>query len=680
MGVIVGIDIGGTFTDVVALNTSDGRTFYHKLPSTNDNPARAALQGLAEVLEISGTTSENLDGVSHGTTIATNAILQSRYAETALITTKGFRDILDLGRQRRPDLWNLDKDKPDTIVKPATRFEVDERLDKHGEVLKAPSATELDELVGKIAASGAEAVAVCLLHAYANSRHEQQIVEELRSRLPDIYVCSSAEVVNEFREYERFCSTVLNASLLPVMDRYLGELEGGVRASSEKAFLRVMQSSGGTMSAASARRKPINTFLSGPAAGVIGAAAIAAAVGEENFITLDVGGTSADVCLVEKGQSQLRQDQLIAGLPVKTPTVDVHTVAAAGGSIAWVDVSGLLKVGPQSAGAMPGPACYGRGGVRPTVSDANQMLGRLSPEYLLGGKLKVDREAADRVIGELADALGLSKTEAAFGVIRIANTHIVQAIRVISVERGHDPRDFALLAGGGAGPMQAAEVARELGIRKIIVPGHPGLLCAHGMLHSRQRADFSRTRLIRLGEGAAARIVELVGEVMSEVDDWRRRDGNERDEFEITCFGDFRYCGQDSELQVRIPEAELTDGDVSALADSFHEAHKAAYGYATWDQHVELVAVRISAIGRQPENPAPEPPRADGGTPPAVRKVWFEETGWADAPVYQRDQLKAGQRLLGPAVIEQMDSSTLVLPHMSFTLHSSGVLVLEEVD
>ncbi|MCW2305830.1 hydantoinase/oxoprolinase family protein [Rhodobium gokarnense] len=677
---LVGIDIGGTFTDVVALDPVNGRVFLHKLPSTNDNPAFAALLGLREILAQSGTDHARLEGVSHGTTVATNAVLQSRYARTALVTTKGFRDVLDIGRQRRPDLWDIDKDKPDPIAAPGDRFEIDERLDRNGDILKEPPAAEIAALVPWLRTAGVEAVAVCFLHAYASSRHEERIAGEIRRRLPGVYVCTSAEVVNEFREYERFCSTVVNASLLPVMDRYLAELEGGVRDLSGKAFLRVMQSSGGTMSATAAREKPINTFLSGPSAGVIGAVAVAAAAGQGDFITLDVGGTSADVCLVENGQSQLRLDQRIAGLPVKTPTVDVHTVGTGGGSIAWIDASGLLKVGPQSAGATPGPACYGRGGTMPTVSDANQVLGRLNPDTLLGGRLKVDWEAANGVISNLAGELNLSPTEAAFGVIRIANAQIVQAIRVISVERGHDPRDFALLAAGGGGPAQAAEVARELGIRKVIVPANPGLLCAYGLLHSRQRADFSRTRLIPVVDGASGAISDLRDDVLAEVGAWRLREGKAPDDFEIACFGDFRYGGQDSELQVEIGLGAIDEVVAASLRNAFHDAHEANYGYAARAQRVELVAIRIVATGRQPRYPADDLSAAGDGRPSATRSVWFEDTGWTDTPIYQRSSLIPGTRMDGPAIIEQMDTSTLVLPGMSFTLLASGVLVLEEAE
>lgn len=678
MGIIVGIDVGGTFTDVVALNTADGRAFFHKLPSTRENPSIAALQGLREVLEISGASTDELTGVSHGTTVATNAVLESRYAETALVTTKGFRDVLELGRQRRPDLWDLDKDKPDSIARRGSRFEIDERLNNRGEVLKTPDADAIRHVVNEVAETGAKAVAVCLMHSYANNSHEQLIKDELTANLPGVYICSSTEVINEFREYERFCSTVLNASLLPVMDKYLGDFEDGVQSCSDGAYLRVMQSSGGTMSALSARRKPINTFLSGPAAGVVGSVAIAAAADSENFITLDVGGTSADVCLVAEGASTLRLNQLIGGLPVKTPTVDVHTVGAGGGSIAWVDTSGLLKVGPESAGAYPGPACYGRGGTRATVSDANQMLGRLNPEYLLGGRLKVDRPAAERVIRELAQRLNISETEASSGILKIANAHMVQAIRVISVECGQDPRDFALLAGGGGGPIQAAEVARELGIRKVIVPGHPGLLCALGLLHSRLRADFSRTRLIKVADGSEQAIETLRNEVLAEVDAWRTEEGLQEEVLNLRAIGDFRYAGQDSELQVELGLDALQGDAAATLRKAFHEAHEENYGYAAENQSVELVAVRVAVIGDKPEGPMPAPAEGGSGQPLTQREVWFEETGWVSTPIYDRDQLRVNEKLSGPAVIEQMDSSTLVLPGMSFCVLPTGVLVLEE--
>jgi N-methylhydantoinase A len=679
MSVIVGIDVGGTFTDVVAVDMATGQHVYHKLPTTRENPANAALTGLSEIIALANASKSDLTGVLHGTTVGTNAILEKRYAETALVTTKGFKDVLELARQRRSHLWDLDVDKPDPVARRDRRFELDERLDGGGTVLRKPSLVDIDRVSRQVGEAKVRAVAMCLLHSYANSEHEIAVIEALTKAWPDLFVCASSQVVGEFGEYERFCSTVLNACLLPVMDKYLGDLEQGVYEMRENVPLRVMQSNGGIMSALSARRRPISTFLSGPAAGVVGAIPSAISVGVSNFITFDMGGTSTDVCLVERSQPTVRREQIVAGLPVKTPTVDIHTVGAGGGSVAWIDASSLLKVGPRSAGAEPGPACYGRGGTEPTVTDANMYLGRLNSCALLGGKMKVDYPAAERAIATAGRRLGLDSVRTAAGILTIVNANMVQAIRVISVERGHDPRDFALVAFGGAGPLHAADVAKELGIRRVIIPGRPGLLCALGLLHSPLRADFSRTRLVPLRADADTPINEVLAEVRSEFEAWRRDEGLEKENLHLAFVGDVRYEGQDFELQIPLQTSPLSSADLERLKLAFHEAHAEHYGYSSPHHPVEIVAVRLAVSGDPPVLP---PVRAHSECVGALleyRKMWFEETGWISAPVYLRDGLTAGERYQGPAVIEQMDSSTLVPPGMQSILWQTGELVLEAI-
>ncbi|TVR11647.1 MAG: hydantoinase/oxoprolinase family protein [Salinarimonadaceae bacterium] len=676
--IIVGIDVGGTFTDIVAVDRLAGSFHYFKLPSTRENPATAALEGFRRVLEIAAAPAASVSSFTHGTTVATNAVLEGRHAKTAYVTTAGFRDVLELARQRRPHLWNLDKPKPSHVALRDARLEIDERLDARGSVVSPLRDEAIAALVEQLEKSNAQAVAVCLLHSYANPAHEQRIVQALRRAYPDVFVCSSSEVVGEFREYERFCSTVLNASLLPVMDRYLGALQDGVRDLGTTAQVAVMQSNGGTMSATAARQRPIGTFLSGPAAGVVGAIAVGRAVEHERFVTFDMGGTSTDVCLVEDSNAPIRRDQTVAGMPVRTPTVDIHTVGAGGGSIAWVDEGGLLKVGPQSAGARPGPACYGHGGTEPTVSDANVLLGRLNPVGLLDGRLEMDLDAAKRALeSRIGERLGLEPEAAAIGILEIVNANMVQAIRVVSVERGHDPRDFALMAFGGAGPLHAADIAAELGIDTVIIPARPGLLCAQGLLHSDRRADFSRTRIMPLAQDASEPLRHLADELDAMRGAWSQTEGLSEHTVQSEYAADLRYLGQDFELIVPFSREKLSDdGFIRSLIEAFHAAHHEHYGYASPGKTVEIVAMRLTAVAPAPSLPAtPRPPSTDGKRI-GERAVWFKETGRVTTPVYDRARLGAGTSLTGPALLEQMDSTIVVPPRMRMRVTDGGDIVM----
>ncbi|WP_366657453.1 hydantoinase/oxoprolinase family protein [Fodinicurvata sp. EGI_FJ10296] len=680
--VLVGIDVGGTFTDVVAIDRDRAEYHYFKLPSTRENPADAALEGLSRVLEIAGEPASSVKAFSHGTTVATNAILEGRYAPTQLVSTAGFRDILELARQRRPQLWNLDRPKPDPIAPRDRRFEVEERLDASGSVVTPLSAESLRRLVENLARSDGRTVAVCLLHSYANPAHEAAIAEAIKQALPDMYVCCSSDVVGEFREYERFCSTVLNAALLPVMGRYLGALEDGVRDQGAPAGVTVMQSNGGTMSAERARERPIGTFLSGPAAGVVGAIAVGRDVDTPDFVTFDMGGTSTDVCLVENGRAPIRRDQTVGGMPVRTPTVDIHTVGAGGGSIAWIDDGGLLKVGPKSAGARPGPACYGHGGTQPAVSDANVVLGRLNPVALLNGRMKVDLPAAHAALSNrIGDPLSLDAEQAAIGILQIVNANMVQAIRVISVERGYDPRDFALMAFGGAGPLHAAEIAEELGMRTVVVPARPGLLCAQGLLHSERRTDFSRTRIMPVTQATLADLRTLIEGIDEEMAAWSTSEALDREALTLRYAADMRYVGQDFELLIPFDRAAVSGGGiVDDLHASFHRFHHEHYGYAAEGKPVELVAVRLTAIAPATPLPAAAHAPADGDGRTGERPVWFKSTGVTATPVYDRSRLPAGTRLEGPALLEQMDSTTVVPPGMTARLAASGDIVMTRND
>ncbi|MDB5863149.1 MAG: hypothetical protein JWO70_955, partial [Betaproteobacteria bacterium] len=488
--VCVGIDTGGTFTDLVAVEVERGRYHYHKVPTLTADPARGILDGIAELLDIAEVERRDVKFLVLGTTLATNAVLEGKWARTGMLTTPGFRDVLELARQRRPHYFNLDIPKPMPPAPRDCRIEVEGRIANDGAEVTPLSEDDVRAAIHALKAKKVEAVAICYLHAYANPAHEERTRALVKKLWPEIYLCTSSDVLSEFREFERFATATVNASLMPVMDRYLESFEKGVAGLGIRNAPRVMQSNGGAVSPGAVRKVPVNTFFSGPAGGVIGSVGLGNQLGLPNLITFDMGGTSTDVCLIRDGEPAKKSERTMGGFPVRTRTLDIHTIGAGGGSIAWTDAGGLLKVGPQSAGAYPGPAAYGRGGTKATVTDANVVLGRLNPKTLLGGRMAMHADKAQAVIEALAQALAVDRTKAAAGVIEIINVNMMGAVRVISVEQGEDPRDFTLVAFGGAGPLHAAEVARAMGMRKVLVPPRPGLLSAIGLLHADVRGDF----------------------------------------------------------------------------------------------------------------------------------------------------------------------------------------------
>ncbi|MDQ3561065.1 MAG: hydantoinase/oxoprolinase family protein, partial [Pseudomonadota bacterium] len=479
---IIGVDVGGTFTDLFAFDRASGAFALHKTSSTPDNPARAILTGIQELVEKTEIDFDQISMVAHGTTVATNALIQRKGGAVAMVTTENFRDLIEIGRQVRPKLYDLKADFPQPLARREHRFEVRERVGPAGEVIQPLDEGSVTAAVAAVRESGAKSCAVGFLFSYLNGEHERRVGEALRAALPGMWVSLSSEVQPEFREYERFSTTVLNAYLQPLLANYMTTLQRELSAIAPAARIGINQSSGGLMSVERAKSFPIRTALSGPAAGAMGAAHVAAMAGRTDAITLDMGGTSADVALIRGLKTKLSFARDVAGFPVRLPMVDINTVGAGGGSVAWFDRDGLLKVGPLSAGAAPGPACYGRGGEEATVTDANLVLGRLSTRGLLGGAMPLDAEAARRAVGRLAEKLGFTTERTAQGILDIVTANMVRAIRAISVERGHDPRDFVLMPFGGAGPLHANACARSLGIREIAVPYAPGILCAEGLL------------------------------------------------------------------------------------------------------------------------------------------------------------------------------------------------------
>jgi N-methylhydantoinase A len=680
-GMWVGVDTGGTFTDLVLVDWASGAYHYHKLPTTTADPSRAILEGIAHVIEKVGGSARNTQFLVLGTTLATNAVLEGKWARTGLITTEGFRDVLDLARQRRPHHFNLDIPKPVPPAARGCRLEVRGRIAFDGAEVTPLDEAGLRRAIGLLKEQEVEAVAVCFLHAYANPAHERKARAVLRKQWPEIYACTSSEVLAEFREFERFATTAVNASLMPIMDRYLERFEGGVKALGIKAVPRVMQSNGGAVSPGAVRSLPINTFFSGPAGGVIGGVGLGRQLKVADLITFDMGGTSTDVCLIRKGEPAKKNERTMGGFPVRTRTLDIHTIGAGGGSIAWVDAGGLLKVGPMSAGAHPGPAAYGRGGEKPTVTDANVVLGRLNSRTLLGGRMKVYPDRARSAIeGELAPALGIDAIRAAAGVIEIINVNMMGAVRVISVEQGEDPRGFRLVAFGGAGPLHAADVARNMGMRQVLVPPRPGLLSALGLLHADVRGDFSLTRLKRAETRNLKALNDGFQELKRRGRAWLKGEREARHAARFEWLADLRYFGQNSELILNAGHDRLDARSLARLVATFHKEHKACYGYDMMAQPVEIVTLRLTVTVRRKVPPPEAPVTLRGPARLALtgkRRVWFSETGFVETPVYDRERLPVPGRITGPAIIEQMDTTTVVPPGARVVNDRLGYLHME---
>ncbi len=645
----IGIDIGGTFTDFVVYDESTGEVDTFKLPSTPEKPEQSVLEGFQR-LAVSDDTL-----VVHGSTVATNAVLERKGAKTAFIATKGFKDLLRIGRQNRTELYEFAASRPPPLVPSELSFELAERVDREGRVLEALDDDDIAGLANRLQREAVESVAICFLFSFLHPEHEQRIAHALKEA--GFSVSVSSEVHPEFREYERASTTALNAYVMPVMDRYLGRLEKGIVTNR----LRIMNSNGGSLSATQAREQPAKAILSGPAAGVVGALHVAQVAGLDRIISFDMGGTSTDVSLAI-AEAQLTSEGEIAGLPLRVPMIDIHTVGSGGGSISYVDPGGLLQVGPKSAGAEPGPACYGRGGAEPTVTDANLLLGRLDPERFLGGEMTLDAVPARQVIDRLAERLGLTSEQAALGIIRIVNAHMARAIRLVSVARGHDPRDFTLISFGGAGGLHACEVAREVGIDRVLIPRGASTLSAYGMLAADVAKDFVRT--VMLPAETQFKTLEKVLEPMVEAG---RADiesqGIAPERIELVRELDLRYVGQSYELQVPFEPD---------YAQTFHKRHHEAYGYSDPEMPVEVVNLRVRAIGRvthlefdpislESEDPADALISATDGT----------------LNFYDGERLKPGNRVPGPSIILFPDTTIYLGGRDSTTVDGYGNLLVE---
>ncbi|MET0850216.1 MAG: hydantoinase/oxoprolinase family protein [Candidatus Rokuibacteriota bacterium] len=674
---LIGIDVGGTFTDLTAIDETTGRVVVTKVPSQRQREAGAVLAGLA-ALHIA---SADVRRVVHGTTVGTNAVLERRGARVAVLTTAGFRDLIEIGRTKRniPALFVPTFVRPTPVVERRHRFEVAERLAADGSVLVPLDPASVDRALDAALDAGAEAVAVCLLHAYLNPAHEHAVADLAKGKRPGWPVSCSADVVAEYREFERFSTTVLNAYLQPLMDAYLGGLEDRLLAAGYTHGILTVGSSGGMMTTETARRLPIRTIFSGPAGGVSQACHVGAAAGTPNVITYDMGGTSTDVCLVKDLRPIMTSDSMVGAFPVKVPQIDMHTVGAGGGSIAWLDVDGSLQVGPRSAGASPGPAAYGLGGTEPTVTDANVVLGRIGGRRRLGGSIVIDPPRAREAVAGLAARLGgMGVEELAEGIVRIAVARMTSAIREISIQRGHDPRDFTLVAFGGAGPMHAVALAEEIAIPRVLVPRHPGNFSALGLLASDIKHDHVRTRLGALREQGAV-LAAVYDEMETLARGQLEREGFDPTAQRLLRTLDLRYRGQAFELNLTVGAGLGGPAALVAVEDAFHREHRAVYGHENRAATVELVNARLTAFGLVAK------PATDRYRSAAValddalverRPVRFRGDA-LDCPVWERDRLPEGARLAGPAIVEEFGATTVLPPGWTAALDEHGNLRLE---
>ena len=678
---LVGIDIGGTFTDLALYDSETERVRIHKVRSTPDDPGVALVTGVVELCERAGVEPSTLDGVLHGTTVATNAVLEHRGAKTAVITSAGVRDVLHIGRHQRPEPYSVLLDIPwqsTPFAERECRLTVPERLAADGSVITPLDEDAVRDAARELGTLGVESVAVCFLFSYLDQTHELRAAEIVREELPGAFVCTSADIATQFREFERFTTASMNAFVGPGTGDYLARLRAGLDAHGIDAEILIMRSNGGVASVAEASERPVTLMLSGPAAGILGAGWASALVGRERLVTFDLGGTSADIAIItEDGVSEASaRDTSIAGFPLLTPMFDIQTIGAGGGSIAYLDETGAFRVGPRSAGAVPGPACYGFGGELPTITDAHMVLGRLDPARFLGGEMRLQPERSVAVVGALAEQLGVGLLEAADGILTLANANMAQTIRSITVERGHDPRDFSLVAFGGAGPLHAVDLAVDLGMPEVIVPPHPGITSAAGLLTSDLRYDQMQTVFQTEGTIDVDGLVEDFRTLTAILVARLERDGADAGAIEVERFVDCRYVGQGYELRVPVP----ADGRITqTVLDAFHAAHRDEYGHA-FDDPIELVNLRVTARGHRPklERVAPPEPVAadvDEVVPTAVWKVAGELVE-LPTPHVQRDALPVGTPTPGPLILLQHDTTVAVPPGWAATPTPEGVVLL----
>jgi N-methylhydantoinase A len=675
----IAVDIGGTFTDLVAID-NQGEIYRSKSLTTPDDLAR----GIQDCLNAARIQVSEASFFVHGSTVTINAVLERKGARTGLITTKGFRDVYEIGRGNRPEGYNLFFKRPIPLVPRDLRLEVDERLYATGEVLKPLDDSSASAAIEALKAAGIESVAVCLLHSYANAAHEARLGQLLRRQFPEAYVSLSHEILREFREYERTSTTVLNSYVGPIVSRYLVSLEKRLSDSGFRGTFRVMQSNGGVMSAESAKKMPVTMMESGPVAGVIAAAHLGEALGCRHIISFDMGGTTAKASLIKDFHPEVTSSYYVGGYvsghPMMLPVVDIVEVGNGGGSIAWIDPAGGIKVGPQSAGAAPGPACYGHGGTEPTVTDANLIVGRIDPEYFLGSGIRLQRErAVEAIAKKIANPLGLSLEEAALGILTIANFNMSLAVRAVSVEKGYDPRDCVLVPSGGGGALHAMAIARELSVPRVIIPPMPAYFSAFGMLVADLKHDYVQTFVRELNETTGAELADAFAALETSAIETLTEEGAGKQQIVLRRFLDMRYRGQEYTLPVPLTEDLRTITDFGPIRSRFDELHQEHYGHSAPNEPVMMVNLRLSALGRFENGLSISPvhqerDRGERGKRPVI----FDDRHPAvNCPIYLQSGLKAGDRLDGPAVIEELGATILLYPGDRMQVNEFGHLVID---
>lgn len=676
----LGVDVGGTFTDVVGISQS-GEVYFAKTPSTPQDQSIGVMNGVRMLLDGLSIPTDSVTGVAHGTTVATNTLLERNGAITALITTKGFRDVLQIGRQSRPELYDLHARKPKALIPRYLRQEAEERIDHNGLVLVQLDEEELRKTVKELLAEGAESIAICFLHSYANNVNEKKALEVIHEIAPGFPVSVSSEILPEFREFERMNTTVMNAYVQPRMQKYISQLRGRLDDNGIDAPLTIMQSSGGMMTDQVAASRSVNTLLSGPAGGVLAAEFLAKITPYHNIITGDLGGTSFDVGIVQDGTIGITGEGVIEGFPVKFPHIDITTIGAGGGSIAWLDAGCALRVGPRSAGAVPGPVCYGKGGTEPAVTDAHAVLGRVGGQ-LLGGKMKLDVDAARQAMKEkLADKLNMTVEEIAEGILRVANANMVRAIRVMTVERGIDPRKFVLLPYGGAGALHAVELARALEMDTVVVPIAPGNFSAFGLLVAPIRYDESCTYHKHEKNVSFEKMEELFIQLEKTAREEMARDQVNESVVKFERKVDVRYFGQAYELTISVPNKTMNQAVWDRLVADFSEAHERSYGFKKENDPIEIVSLRLSVVGQvDNESLYQKGNRGTGSVKPVeIRRAYFMGK-WMATGIYNRDLLQVGDEFMGPAIVEETGATTVVGPGDRVTVDERQNLIIKVAD
>jgi len=679
----IGIDVGGTFTDIVLIDDVSGQIHYTKVLTTHDDLAEGVIGGIDKILGMVGAGFDRINYMVHGTTIGTNALIERKGARTGLITTQGMRDVLEIGRIERPaaGLYDIFVDTPLPLVPRYLRLDVKERVGADGQVVVPLDEESAREAVSFLKDQGVESIAVTLLFSFRNPVHEKRLQEICQSMFPEAAVSISSEIAPEFREFERTSTTVIDAYLAPVVERYIDNLEGQLRDRYGDVDLRIMQASGGSMTTEMAKYRAVNIVNSGPAGGALAAAYVGRLTGDRQVVSVDMGGTSFDVGVIDRGEPRVAPESQFEGFPVKIPILDVQAIGAGGGSLAWIDEGGALNVGPESAGSEPGPACYGLGGERPTVTDANLVLGRLNPDYFLGGEMKLYPELAEKAIRQhVAEPLMVALEEAAGGIIRVVNANMERAISVNSTEKGFDVREFALLAFGGAGPLHAVELAQDLDMKRVVVPSYAGTFSAVGLLVANTRYDYASTVAKNEKELTPEELLAAFKELETQGRDQLKEQNVPEDQIEIVWSVDLRYEGQSYELSTPVMRKELlTQADIKEIVDLFHDLHYRIYAYGSVDEMVEFINLRVAAIGKVLEVSLAHSGAGDGDAEIArkgSRPVHFPTEGFIDTTIHDRALLRPGHVVSGPALVEEMASTTVLTPGVEGTVDEYGNILV----